>query len=703
MKYSPWISCACAAVALVSARGQEASLSGVGNDLVVTAERVSADLWGTPYTIRSLDPAGLRMSAAPRSITEALRGQSSALIQKTSHGQGSPFLRGFTGYRTLMLVDGIRLNNSVFRDGPNPYWNTVDLLSLGGMEVVMGPASVLYGSDAIGGAVNALPTKPSLEARSWSARSHVRYASAERSKIGRVEASGPLDPDTALHAGLSYKDFGDLQGGRDVGSQSHSGYDEWAVDAVLRRRLGDEGELTLGHQTVRQDDPWRTHRTVYGIDWEGLKKGSDLVHAFDQARDLTWLRLDAAPPDARLDSIRFTVYRQAQGEDVRRVREGGARDRQGFDVETWGADAQVSAETSAGTWTGGVEIARDFVDSYSHKLNADGSVKSSAIQGPVGDEATYDTVGVYAQDSIPLFDRRVRILPGVRYSYNRAEAERVQDPVSGQAIRVDGDWHAAVGSLRAVWAVDADDMLHVFAGASQGYRAPNLSDLTRYDIARSDELETPVTDLDPERFISFEAGAKLRTGPLQAQASVYHTMIHDLIVRAPSGRIMDALKEVTKKNAGDGYVQGAELSAAWTFVKDWTVRGWVCWMDGEVDGYPTSDPDRRREPVSRLMPLTAEVAVRWAPEACRWWLESAVTGADRADSLSASDRADTQRIPPGGTPGYAVWTVRGGCRIHRSLQVSLGVENLLDEDYRIHGSGVNEPGRNFVAALDATF
>ena len=130
MKYSPWISCACAAVALVSARGQEASLSGVGNDLVVTAERVSADLWGTPYTIRSLDPAGLRMSAAPRSITEALRGQSSALIQKTSHGQGSPFLRGFTGYRTLMLVDGIRLNNSVFRDGPNPYWNTVDLLSV---------------------------------------------------------------------------------------------------------------------------------------------------------------------------------------------------------------------------------------------------------------------------------------------------------------------------------------------------------------------------------------------------------------------------------------------------------------------------------------------------------------------------------------------------------------------------------------------
>ncbi|MBP7275053.1 MAG: TonB-dependent receptor [Kiritimatiellae bacterium] len=703
MSYSSWFAGLFAVSVWVSAQAEEALPAGGANELVVTAERISADVWSTPYTIRSLDAADLEMSAAPRSITEALRDQPSTMIQKTSHGQGSPFLRGFTGYRTLMLVDGIRLNNAVFRDGPNQYWNTVDFWALDGMETVMGPASVLYGSDAIGGAVNALPTKPSLKDRAWRSRSRVRFSSAERARMARLETSGPLDADTALHAGFSWKEFGDLRGGRDVGSQPHTGYDEWAVDAVLRRRLGDAGELTLGHQTVRQDDVWRTHRTIYGIDWEGLTRGSDLSHMFDQARDLTWARLDAEPSDALLDSVVLTVYRQAQGEDVYRVRDGGARDRQGFDVETWGANAQGSAETPSGTWTCGVDIARDYADSYSHRLNEDGSVKSSAIQGPVGDEAAYDTVGVYAQDSIPLLDQRVRLLPGVRYSYARAQADRVQDPVSGNAIRVDDDWHAVVGSMRAVWALDDEERLHIFAGASQGYRAPNLSDLTRFDIARSHELETPVTDLDPERFLSFEAGVKLRTERFQTQAAVYHTMIDGLIVRAPSGRIVDSLQEVTKKNAGDGYVQGVECSAEWTFMKDWTARGWVCWMDGEVDGYPTSSPETQREPISRLMPFAAELAVRWTPEACRWWIESAVTGADRADDLPASDRSDTQRIPPDGTPGYVVWAVRGGCRISSSLQCSLGVENLLDEDYRIHGSGVNEPGRNFVAALDAQF
>ena len=83
-----------------------------------------------------------------RTVPESLREVSGVMVQKTSHGQGSPYMRGFTGFRTLFLVDGIRLNNSVFRDGPNQYASTVDNLSLAGTELIRGPASVLYGSDA---------------------------------------------------------------------------------------------------------------------------------------------------------------------------------------------------------------------------------------------------------------------------------------------------------------------------------------------------------------------------------------------------------------------------------------------------------------------------------------------------------------------------------------------------------------------------
>lgn len=97
--------------------------------------------------------------------------------------QGSPYLRGFTGFRTLMLIDGIRLNNSTFRDGPNQYWNTVDSLALERLELVCGPSSVLYSSDAIGGTVNALSLgrQEYPGGFDWDARTFYRFASAEDS------------------------------------------------------------------------------------------------------------------------------------------------------------------------------------------------------------------------------------------------------------------------------------------------------------------------------------------------------------------------------------------------------------------------------------------------------------------------------------------------------------------------------------------
>ena len=126
-------------------------------------------------------------------------------------------------------------------------------------------------------------------------------------------------------------------------------------------------------------------------------------------------------------------------------------------------------------------------------------------------------------------------------------------------------------------------------------------------------------------------------------------------------------------------------------------------MDGKVDAYPTSDPVEERDYLSRLMPLTGQAAVRWQPVGQAFWLETAVDAAAEADHLSADDARDTQRIPPGGTPEYATLALRGGWTVMEGLQLTLALENATDEDYRIHGSGVNEPGRNVVLQADWTF
>lgn len=673
-------------------------------EVVVTGMRSETALAEVPGTVCVVDRDALQ-ATAPRTTPDAFRGLPSVMVQKTGYGQGSPYLRGFTGFRTLLMVEGVRLNNSVFRDGPNQYWNTVDPWSVARYETVLGPASVLYGSDAVGGAANALTLAPP----EWTGQPvylpmlGYRGATADESSQVRAGVGARVTEQLGVVGGVTAKKFNDLRGGEDVGRQRHTGYEELDWDLRADYDFNERTRLTLAHQQVDQDDAWRTHKTFYGIDWEGLKAGDEQVHSFDQDRALTYLRLAAADLAGPVNAYNLTLSRHAQAEDQLRVRADGRRDETGFDVTTWGVALTLESETGLGHWVYGADYYRDEVDSYGRHYKADGSFNKTDIQGPVADDAAYDLAGVFVQDTVPLFGAAVELTPGVRYTYAALDADRVLDPVSGAATTRADDWDSVVGSLRARAPLGARRQHALFAGVAQGFRAPNLSDLTRLDSARSSEIETPVASLDPERFVSAEIGARYQGERLAAGIAAYYTWIEDLIVRAPTGAVVDELDEVTKRNAGNGYVTGVELTLGYRITEDWHVRLEGSWMDGEVDAYPTSDPVEVRDYLSRLMPLTGAAAVRWQPAGQAFWLEAEVDAADKADRLSADDERDTQRIPPGGTPGYAVLTLRGGLEVADALQLTLALENVADEDYRIHGSGVNEPGRNLVVQASWNF
>ncbi len=162
--------------------------------LIVTATRTDERRMDVPNTTRWIDDQQL-VDKGFRTLPEAFQETPGMMVQKTANGQGSPFILGFTGFRNLLLIDGVRLNHSAFREGPNQYWNTVDAFSLQGIEVVPGQGSVLYGSDAIGGTVNALTKGPDLLAAEAgegfsSGRALYRWSSGEQSHIGRVEGWG---------------------------------------------------------------------------------------------------------------------------------------------------------------------------------------------------------------------------------------------------------------------------------------------------------------------------------------------------------------------------------------------------------------------------------------------------------------------------------------------------------------------------------
>jgi len=671
--------------------------------IVVTATRHEQSIFDVPAFVDVVTNRRIAESLY-RTLPEALRDVPGISVQKTAQGQGSPILRGFTGFRTLMLIDGIRLNNSVFREGPNQYWNTIDPYSIEQLEIVKGPSSVLYGSDAIGGTVNAITRGPgtggSGEGFSYGGRAFLRLSSAERSHILRGELRGAWDETVGVYGGGSFKNFGDIEAGS--GRKPTTGYDELDGDLKFEYLLDPDARLVVAHQSVDIDDAWRTHSTIFAEPFEESTIGSDLRRVLDQHRELTYLQFHAENRDSFIETARFSLSWHAQNEEEDRIRSDGRRDIQGFDVGTLGLTAQFETPSPVGRWTYGVEYYRDEVDSFRRTYNADGTLNAVRIQGPVADDASYTLADVYIQNDVPIGES-LNLIVGGRYTSADAEADRVEDPQTGDEIALSDDHDALVASARLLYRIDEEDRWHLFGGASQGFRSPNLSDLTRLDFARSDEIETPSPGLDPEHFISYELGCKTRLDDFSAQVSFFHTDIDDMIVRQPTGALIGGLREVTKRNSGEGYVHGVELGASWRAHPQLTAFGTFAWMEGEIDAYPTSDPVLAREPLSRVMPTTLQLGLRWDVPTCSAWIEGVVTIADEADRLSSSDLADTQRIPPGGTPGYAVLSLRSGWKIQENLELTLAIDNVTDEDYRIHGSGVNEPGINLIFGLEYRF
>lgn len=666
-------------------------------EIVVTATHQEAEAFFIPYSTTVLGEDRLQKEKISRTVPEALREMPSVSVQKTAHGQGSPFLRGFTGFRTLFLVDGIRLNHSVFREGPNQYWNTVDPFLIERLEIVRGPASVLYGSDAIGGAVHAttrsevFPGAPEEHAQ----RLYYRFGSAEDAHVLRAEVGGPAG-DLRYLIGSSWKDFGDVDAGRHVGRQPNTGYQEGSGDFKLVYPLGDL-QAVLAHQHTSQVDVPRTHRTVFSQSYRGTTVGTDRQQDIDHERDLSYVQLRWKDEfHGRPSEGLLSISHQLQRERDDRIRGSGARNLQGFSVATWGAAAQFRF----GGLAYGLDYTHDRVGSFRKDFNAAGALTAKRIQGPVGDDASYDLAGVYFQDVIAL-GPQWEILPGVRYTYAAVDADDVEDPVTGGETAVDDSWRRLAGSLRILFR--ATERWNLFGGVSQGFRTPNLSDLTRFDFARSNEVETPSPDLDPEEFLGYELGAKAKYDRWSLAGAIFYTQVQDMIVKFPTGALIGSDAEVRKANVGDGFVEGIEFDGRYWLTDWWSLIGGFGWLVGKVDQFPTSAQIEERKTIDRMPPAAGFAGVRWAEPEGKYWAELVATMARHQRRLSPGDVADTQRIPPGGTPGYTVATLRGGLKATDRITLSGAVENLTNKDYRVHGSGQNEAGTNFVIAMEARF
>jgi outer membrane receptor protein involved in Fe transport len=262
------------------------------------------------------------------------------------------------------------------------------------------------------------------------------------------------------------------------------------------------------------------------------------------------------------------------------------------------------------------------------------------------------------------------------------------------------------GSVNAVFRVSPG--LHLVANATNGYRALNVDDISVYD-ERPEGTEIPNAGLEPERIAMYEGGAKYSTDRLSVLAFAYHSRISDMLVRAPGtydglswfDRDGDGVRDagepnvLQRQNTGRATIDGVELAGHFQLQPGIVLFGNFTATRG--------DDDVAGEPLARIPPRYGTLGTRVSPAwRHRPWLELVWHFAGEQTRLSAADVADT-RIGPGGTASFDVVTVRSGASFGDRLRATLALENLTDEKYKYHGSGVYRPGRQLVFGLETRF
>lgn len=666
----------------------------------------------------------------PRSAPDALRWEPGVYVQQTGHGQGSAYIRGLTGQQTVLLYDGIRLNNATFRQGPNQYFFTVDSRTISSIEVIRGSASVVYGSDALGGVILANPIEPRFLATCQTfrltPRSHYWFSTPDSAQGGRFEVEGQIRQRVAFVTGVGYRNLGQLESGgpirnpadgeipqvprfaEDNRTQLGTGFEELTFDARLVAKLAKNHRVTAALYGYRQYNSPRTDQCP-----PAYAPYNECLEYEEQFRTLTYLSYESEASKI-FPKIRTFVSYQHQHEKRRLDRPSSFYLNRGIDdVSTVGAVFLADSASWKPKWWADLSL-RIGSDVYFDWLNSTSSITFTDVNRTIGDlrglyvdDSNYLWWGMFAE-AIAKFPFGFVLRAGGRLSVLSAHSPGDE---ASSSLPVDQQWVNPVGRAGLEW--NPLEWLKFLVNVDQGFRAPNLDDLTsRQQTGPGFQFEN--VNLDPERSLTVETGFRINSYRFSLSTAFFWTRLTDAIIRAPRTRdqcptsvtqCVNSWSRFQLVNAtSPSFILGTGATMLIRIPGGFSVRSTISYAFGEGPnpGDPPSDPDvewNDRVPLSRIPPLNGTAELRWHWREIGIWASAGLRWALIQDRLALSDESD-ERIPIGGTPGFAVLDLRAGYRPNQHLMISLLLENVTDEAYRYHGSSINGPGRGFMLSVE---
>ena len=599
-----------------------------------------------------------------RTTPEALMGVSGVFIQKTNHGGGSAFIRGLTGNQTLIVLDGIRLNNAIYRYGPNQYLNTIDMFTVDKIDVLKGIGSVEYGSDAMGGVIH-VKTKEntSQELNKISLNNTSKFISSDMEKTNRTAIQYATNKWDFI-GGISLKKYGDLVGGENIGKQTPTGYNEINYDLKTRIKISTQSELIYSSQNTIQKNVPIYHK----IALENFK-----TNQIDyQILYLNYLKYKYISHKKWISEIIINASTQRSIEQRSNQKNNSSIFRNEADtVKNIGLTAEIVSKPNK-NWTMNTGF-----DYYKDEIFSEAIETSSDINTQVIKRGLYPNGSIYKNSSLfnihNLNFNKLNIVAGLRYNFLHIQMNELT--LGNIAINP----AALVSNYGFNYQLNQHGFL--FGSITTGYRAPNIDDLGSLGIVDF-RYEIPSYDLRPEKSLNTEIGYKYRSNKIDFSIAAFKMKLKDIIARVlVDGQVINGYNVYNKKNIESSYINGAEVNYTYLLSK------YLTWYTNAT--YTYGQNETKNEPMRRIPPLFGQNKISFVKKNKTLAISHQFAG--KQDRLAQGDK-DDNRIGKLGTPGWNIFNIDAGWQV-KNLSLNTSLINISNVQYKTHGSGVYGVGR----------
>ncbi|CAN5487989.1 TonB-dependent hemoglobin/transferrin/lactoferrin family receptor [soil metagenome] len=671
-------------------------------------------------------------NAQAQSTADLISTTGAASVQKSQQGGGSPVLRGFEANRVLLVVDGVRMNNIIYRAGHLQNIVTLDNATLDRVEVLYGPSSTVYGSDALGGVIHLYTKNPLLAGEDQKSNLKVnaftRFGSVNDEVTGHVDFNIGCKKFASLTS-FTYSSFGDLNGGENQNPFYHSSYGErpYYVERIngIDSLIQNDNRSIQAHSGFSQYDLMEKFlfkpgkHTSHGLNIQ--YSSSTDVPRYDRLTDPGSAGLNSAEwyygPQTRLlaaydmniakeSSLFQNIHLGLSFQDIEESRHnrnfGSSNLNHRIEnVQVMGASLDFQKVTAKHNIRFGLDGQFNTLKSTAERENINtGEITLLSTRYPDGDN-TLMNVGLYFSHTWNVSEHSY-ITDGFRVGYSSLHSTLVDTATLFHLPYMVADQDNVVYSGSIGYIHNPSDNLKLTLLISTGYRVPNLDDLSKIFESAQGAVIVPNVDLKPEKTVNYEIGmTNIFNDKTRWENNIYYTSFYDAIVTdkftyngQDSIEYDGTLSQVyANQNKREAYIYGFSSTLKSKCSDQLTLGLMIGYTYGRIK------TDSMDAPLDHIPPFMSRLSLNYHNKNFSSDFFVNYNGWKKLKDYNLGGEDNEQYATEDGMPAWLTLNLHLSYKVWKYITVQAGVDNIFDTQYRTFSSGINAPGRNVFAAL----